>query len=86
MNKPNKQIIDTGNALITVDFIEHRSGSLACICYVNNISIKSIDLELPRLRSRFAASVIAAADGQQDSEACDDLLHLLDTTFGEDAQ
>lgn len=84
MQLPNKEIIDTGRTLITVDFVEHRSQALACICYVNNISVKCSDLSLPRLRERFAACVIMAADDTIGGSAHGDLIELLEDVYMEE--
>jgi|13_taG_2_1085334.scaffolds.fasta_scaffold00486_5 hypothetical protein len=83
MYLPDKTVIDTGSSLITVDFVEHRSKSVACICYVNNISVKCSDLSLPRLRERFAACIIMAADAALDSSAHVELLSRLHEVFAE---
>jgi hypothetical protein len=57
-----KQTFDAGVCLITLERIAHRTtGHLAIIAYVNTISIKGVELMLPRLRQTFLDSIMAAA-------------------------
>ena len=56
-----KQTFDGGVCLITLERVMHRTGHFAIIAYVNTLSIKGVELTLPRLRETFLDSVMAAA-------------------------
>jgi hypothetical protein len=77
-----KQIFDGGVCLITLERIVHRTGHYAIIAYVNTISVKGVELTLPRLRETFLSSVMAAAqstDTELRSQLSDWVVSVLNT-------